>query len=124
MYGLLLVVFIGGALGAIVRECFMLLLPSLCDGFPLDIFLANVIASFLLGYATYHHRKNNISDDMILLFGTGALGGMSTFSSFIYGVVTAFNNHDAVIIPIIYSVASLMVGFIACWLGLVISEHE
>lgn len=122
MYGLLLVVFIGGALGAIVRECLMLLIPTLSSGFPLDIFIANVIASFLLGYATYHHRLKNISDDMILLFGAGALGGMSTFSSFIYGAVTEFNKHDGNYISVIYVALSLVVGFFSCWLGLYISR--
>lgn len=124
MYGLILVVFIGGALGAMVRECLMLLIPTLSSGFPLDIFIANIIASFLLGYATYHHRLKNISDDMILLFGAGALGGMSTFSSFIYGAVSEFNQPGKEWISITYVISSLIIGFLACWFGLYMSEPK
>ena len=44
-----LVVFIGGAVGAIAREILMLLVPTLSRGFPLDILVANVVASLLIG---------------------------------------------------------------------------
>jgi CrcB protein len=34
-------VFVGGALGAVLREFVMLAVPNLADGFPLDILVAN-----------------------------------------------------------------------------------
>ncbi|WP_228411816.1 CrcB family protein [Entomomonas moraniae] len=42
-------IFIGGALGAIIRELLMINIPSLSDSFPMDIFVANILAAFLLG---------------------------------------------------------------------------
>ncbi|EPG0370386.1 CrcB family protein [Photobacterium damselae] len=122
MKGLYLVVFIGGALGAMVREFIMILVPKISDGFPLDIFVANVAASFLLGFATYHHRKSNITDEMILLFGVGALGGMSTFSSFAYGAFAELQKANGIAISMLYILSSVVVGFIACGIGLYISE--
>ncbi|WP_283598590.1 CrcB family protein [Photobacterium phosphoreum] len=122
MKGLYLVVFIGGALGAMVREFIMILVPKMSNGFPLDIFVANVAASFLLGLATYHHRHKNITDEMILLFGVGALGGMSTFSSFAYGAFTEIQKVNGVAISMLYILSSVIIGFIACGLGLYMSK--
>ena len=49
MINLVIMVFVGGALGALLREFFMLTVPPLADGFPLDILAANLLAAFLLG---------------------------------------------------------------------------
>lgn len=123
MYGLALVVFIGGAMGAMVREFIMLATPPLADGFPLDILIANIVASFLLGLATAHHRLKNISDELILLFGVGAMGGMSTFSSFAYGAVSELMKPGGLIIAIVYMLSSLLLGFLAVWLGLQLAKE-
>ena len=47
-----LLVFVGGAVGAIAREFLMLFVPTLSHGFPLDILVANVVASLLIGVST------------------------------------------------------------------------
>ena len=52
MIKVIVVVFVGGAVGAILRDLLMLSVPNLADGFPLDILAANLVASFLLGFAT------------------------------------------------------------------------
>jgi CrcB protein len=39
---IIVTVFIGGTLGAMLRECFMLMTPKLADDFPLDILVANL----------------------------------------------------------------------------------
>lgn len=46
---MVILIFVGGAFGAICRELLMLGVPSLSDGFPLDILAANIIASFFAG---------------------------------------------------------------------------
>jgi CrcB protein len=72
-------VFVGGAVGAILRELFMLIVPNLADGFPLDILAANLVASLLLGFATALHSRKVVSDGVNSLLGTGIAGGLSTF---------------------------------------------
>ena len=57
-----LLVFIGGAVGAIARELLMLLVPTLSGGFPLDILIANVVASLLIGFSTGRHNRKAIND--------------------------------------------------------------
>ena len=122
MFGLCLLVFIGGAFGAIVREFFIILVPHIADGFPVDILLINVIASLLIGLATYHHRKKNITDEMMLFFSTGCLGGMSTFSSFVYGAYSELSHPNGIFLSILYIVGSILLGFIGVWFGLLASE--
>jgi hypothetical protein len=70
-----------------LRELIMLVVPNLADSFPLDILVANLVAAFLLGLVTALHRCQVVSDDVNMLLGAGIMGGMSTFSSFVYGSV-------------------------------------
>jgi fluoride exporter len=82
-----LLVLVGGAVGAIAREFLMLLVPTLSRGFPLDILVANVVASFLIGFSTGRHDRKIINDGWYLMVTTGIMGGLSTFSSFAYASI-------------------------------------
>src|ERR1700728_4820265 len=84
---IIILVFVGGALGAMLREFLMLMVPQGSRGFPLDILVANLVASFLLGLVAALHSRRVASDGAYALIGTGAMGGLSTFSSFAYGSV-------------------------------------
>lgn len=119
-----LFVFLGGALGAMIRECVIIFSPTLSNGFPLNIFICNVLASFLLGLVTHGHRINKITDEMVIFLGVGLLGGMSTFSSYIYGGFSEWNKapHDP--ISFIYLISSLVIGFITAWVGLYFFEKK
>ena len=109
MLNLIILVFVGGALGATIREYLMLATPHVSDGFPLDIFVANIVASFLLGLVTALHTRKAVSDDVNTMVGTGIMGGLSTFSSFAYGsfvLMTASMASAAV--AVLYVVISLL----------------
>jgi hypothetical protein len=58
-----ILVFVGGGPGAMLREFVMLMVPNPVDGFPLDILVANLLAAFLLGLVTALHRWQVLSDD-------------------------------------------------------------
>lgn len=120
MPNLIILVFVGGAFGAMCREFIMLSVPRLADGFPMDIFIANIIAAFLLGLTTSLFKKDKINQYVHLMVGTGIMGGLSTFSSFVFGAVEMMKNPTGVLVSICYLVASLMVGFIAVELGLMV----
>jgi fluoride ion exporter CrcB/FEX len=45
MVNIVMSVFVGGALGAMLREFTMLTVPNLADSFPLDILVANLLAA-------------------------------------------------------------------------------
>ncbi|CNI38038.1 fluoride efflux transporter CrcB [Yersinia mollaretii] len=120
MPNLIILVFVGGAFGAMCREFIMLSVPRLADGFPMDIFIANIIAAFLLGLTTSLFKKDKINQYVHLMVGTGIMGGLSTFSSFVFGAVEMMKNPTGVLVSICYLVASLIVGFIAVELGLMV----
>lgn len=69
MLNLVILVLVGGGLGAMLREFIMLMVPNLADGFPLDILVANLLAAFLLGLITALHRWQVLSDDVNMLLG-------------------------------------------------------
>jgi len=116
---LALPVFAGGAVGAVARECLMLLVPTLSHGFPLDILVANVAASFLIGLsaARYHHKV--IKDRWHLMVTTGTMGGLSTFSSFAYASsVLVKASMTGALVAAAYVLASLVMGYLAVIVGM------
>lgn len=119
MSRIVILVFVGGAVGAIAREFLMLATPHIADGFPLDILIANVAASFLLGLTAALHGRRIVSDDANTFISTGVMGGLSTFSSFVYGAVVLIgaSTHEA-LVAIAYIVVSLTIGYGAVMLGL------
>src|SRR5215469_3101071 len=118
MLNLVILVLVGGGLGAMLREFIMLIVPNLADGFPLDILVANLLAAFLLGLITALHRWQVLSDDVNMLLGAGIMGGMSTFSSFVYGSVVLMQASLAsAVVALVYVVTSLLFGYFAIIVG-------
>ena len=118
MLNLIVLVFVGGAFGAMCREFVMLSVPRLADGFPMDIFVANSVAAFLLGLATSLFKSNRINQYVHVMVGTGIMGGLSTFSSFVFGAVEMMKDPTGVLVSICYLVTSLVIGFAAVELDL------
>lgn len=119
MAKIILLVFLGGGLGAILRELFMLNVPAISDGFPLDILLANLLASLLLGIVTALNTRKIVSDNFNTFAGTGIMGGLSTFSSFAYGSVVLISAPNAgIAVSVLYILISLIFGYAAVQLGL------
>lgn len=113
-----ILIFVGGALGAMCRELLMLGVPSLSDGFPLDIFAANIIASFLLGITAALLQRKRINQYVNALVATGIMGGLSTFSSFVYGAFEVMTSPGLLLIGVGYLIISIIVGFLAVIAGL------
>lgn len=125
MFKTIVFVFAGGALGAVFREFLMLGVPKLLDGFPLDILLANLIASFLLGWVTALHSRKAVSGDVNTLLGTGVSGGLSTFSSFAYGVSVLMSAFAAsAVVAAGYVVVSLVAGYFAISVGMAMGSQR
>ena len=119
MLKLVALVFLGGALGAVLRELLMLLIPRLADNFPLDILVANLAASLLLGLITALYRRHSVPAGLNLMVGTGIAGGLSTFSSFAYGTVVLMSGSAAdTLVAVVYVASSLLLGYVAVVVGL------
>jgi len=116
---IVILVFVGGAVGAVLREFAMLMVPTLSRGFPLDILVANLLAGLLLGFVAALHSRNVASDGAYALIGTGITGGLSTFSSFAYGSSELMTRSTtSAVVALAYVIISLVLGYIAVIVGL------
>lgn len=80
----LLLVFMGGGVGSVIRYTSSVLFASNNHKFPFATFLSNALACLLVGFLAELFDKNLIKDQsqMKLLFLTGFCGGFSTFSTY------------------------------------------
>ena len=79
---------LGGALGALLRYATTRVLDA--EAFPYGTLSVNVLGSFALGLLTF----GGVGGDAALLFGVGACGAYTTFSSFAYDTVRLAETGD------------------------------
>lgn len=124
MIRIVIAVFAGGALGAMLREFLMLVVPQGSRGFPLDILVANLVAALLLGLVAGLRRKV-ASEGAYALIGTGISGGLSTFSSFAYASAVLMKaSTQSPIVAAAYVVTSVTLGYGAVILGLKLGKQR
>jgi fluoride exporter len=112
-------VFIGGGIGAALRELLMLVVANLPGGFPMPIFIANMTAALLIGVLSALTLPGGvIGSGSKLLLTTGIMGGLSTFSSFVWATDQMLANPPEQAISLVYLVLSMVVGFLLVELGL------
>jgi CrcB protein len=122
---IVILVFVGGAFGAVLREFLMLLVPQGSRGFPLDILAANLVAALLLGFVAALHSRKVAYDGTYALIGTGLTGGLSTFSSFAYGSVVLMNASKlSAVVALTYVAISLVLGYVAVNLGMKLGDQR
>jgi CrcB protein len=117
-----ILVLIGGGIGAAVRELLMLVVGNLPGGFPMPIFIANMTAALLIGVLSALTTAGGvIGSGGKLLLTTGIMGGLSTFSSFVWGTHQMLANPTEQASAIVYLVLSMVAGFLlvesGLWLG-------
>jgi CrcB protein len=106
---------LGGALGALTRWLVTVILPDHRSGFPIPITLVNILGAFALGLAVGLDRAGALPVDLVPLT-TGALGGYTTFSTWMVDVDTARGAMLSTVIMVIPAVA----GIAAAGLGLAV----
>lgn len=114
----LLLVFIGGGFGSVLRFLIGKFLNPSITNFPLGTFAVNVLGCLFIGLIMGYASKNQmLSQSYTLLLATGFCGGFTTFSSFALEnqQLLVSNNLSAFIF---YTLASLVVGFLAVFAGL------
>jgi CrcB protein len=120
-----MLVFAGGAIGAMLREFLMLMVPQGFRGFPLDILVANLVAALLLGLVAALHSRKAASDGAYALIGTGVTGGLSTFSSFAYGSVVLMSaSAMSAVVASVYVLISLVMGYVAVIVGMKVGKKR
>ncbi len=114
----LLLVFIGGGTGSVLRYLIGKYLNSPSTGIPYGTFLANILGSLLIGIILGLAAKNNtLSQNQTLLLATGFCGGFTTFSTFAYENHVFLRSGDFTSFAF-YTIASFVVGFLAVFAGM------
>lgn len=114
----ILLVFIGGGFGSVLRYIIGKYLNSTETGIPYGTFAANILGSLLIGIILGFAAKNNaLNQSQTLLLATGFCGGFTTFSTFAYENHLFLKSGDFTSFAI-YTIASFIVGFLAVFLGM------
>ncbi|MCL9808760.1 fluoride efflux transporter CrcB [Flavobacterium luminosum] len=113
---------IGGAIGSVLRY-----LTSIVVGkwstFPYGTFLANILGCLAIGLFFGFFEKNTLlSKELKFFLITGLCGGYTTFSSFSYENVQLLQNNQMGM-AFLYTALSIMIGFLATWIGLLIATR-
>jgi len=110
----LLLVAVGGALGAIARHLSTTMLPIESHWSTLAI---NLSGSLLLGIiAGGLHGAGTISDELLLLLGTGILGAFTTMSTFSVDVMRLIDESQWTTATV-YLVSTAFIGPILALIG-------
>lgn len=111
----LLLVFVGGGLGAVSRFLVTTALAGKLGNFPLGTLAANLVGSLLMGLLIGILAGR--ADSVRLFVAVGFLGGFTTFSSFSAETLALIQNGQlfAAAANVIVSVTA---GLIACAVGL------
>lgn len=109
----------GGAVGALTRYAISLAVPVAGGQFPWATFAINVTGSAALGFLLVllleRFPRGRLARPVL---GTGFLGALTTFSTFMIDAVQLVRDGKAET-AIAYVVTSLLAGLVAAWLGMV-----
>ena len=120
----LLIVFIGGGMGTVMRFLIGKFLPYSGKGFHWNTFCSNLVGCLLLGLLTgYFLRINAENQSSLVLFATiGFCGGFTTFSSFANENLSFVRSGDYTML-LAYSLLSLTTGILMVYLGILIDKY-
>ena len=119
----LLLVMIGGALGAGARHLVGRATLALAGpGFPYGTLAANLIGGLAMGLlAGILARSTGATENVRLFAGVGVLGGFTTFSSFSLDAVMLYER-GAALLALGYVLASVIGAILALFAGLGIAR--
>lgn len=119
----LLLVFVGGGLGSALRFIIGKYLNNTTTGIPYGTFTANILGSLLIGIILGLTLKNNtLSQNQVLFLATGFCGGFTTFSAFAYENHLFLKSGDFMSFAI-YTIASVVLGFLAVFFGMYLVKN-
>ena len=119
----LLLVFVGGGFGSVARYAMMKAIGRVMGaGFPWHTLGVNLLGALVIGALTEFLalRVSGVEGTRLLLV-TGFLGGFTTFSAFEWEMFAL--GRTTAPIALLYCLASVIGGFIACWLGVNIARR-
>ena len=119
----LLLVFIGGGFGSVLRHLLGDYLNNPKDGIPYGTFVANIVGSLLIGIILGIALKSNtLSNNQTLFLATGFCGGFTTFSTFAYENHVFLKSGDFMSFAL-YTIGSFVIGFLAVFFGMFLVKN-
>lgn len=112
----------GGALGALARHGLTQAIPASATGFPWNTFTVNMLGCLAMGVLTSYLLGGRPHPWVRPLAVTGYLGGFTTFSHLMDGVY-ALGDHGRPGLSVAYPVASVVLGWAAIAVGLVLGRR-
>jgi CrcB protein len=106
-------VFVGGALGTVLRGVLATLLPTDPGRWPWATFTVNIVGVVLLAYFTTRLQERlPLSAYRRPLLGTGLCGGLTTFSTMQVEILGMLR-HQAYALAAAYAAVSIAAGLVA-----------
>ena len=119
----IILVFLGGGVGSVLRFFISKYLNSSAGGFPFGTFLANVLGSLIIGIVLgLAIRNDTLSSNQTLFLATGFCGGFTTFSAFAYENQVLLKSGDLTSFTV-YTICSFVVALLAVVLGLFVAKN-
>jgi len=120
----LILVFLGGGIGTVLRFIISKLIPHNDSGFPWSTFSANLIGCFIIGLISgYFFKTSSTNQSDIILFATvGICGGFTTFSTFAYENINFLKSGDFIFF-ITYTLGSFILGILMVYFGLTLHKY-
>ncbi|MGB4415950.1 MAG: fluoride efflux transporter CrcB [Paludibacter sp.] len=119
----LLLVGLGGFIGSVAR--FLVSKLNLSWHFlsiPMGTLTVNVVGSFIIGFIVGISAKSEIiSSDLRLFLMVGFCGGFTTFSSFTNENLMLMQNGQLLTV-LLYTAGSILLGFLAVYLGYILTN--
>jgi CrcB protein len=119
-----LVVMVGGAIGTLARYlAASTIMARMNSRFPFGTFFVNITGCLLIGIIMTWLVERGAHPNWRLGLVVGFLGGYTTFSSFEYE--TYISTREGVpLIGLLNVSASVVVGYLAVWLGAAIASKQ
>jgi CrcB protein len=118
-----LMVGIGGFLGSVARyQVALLIQQRVRAGYPWGTFVVNVSGCLIMGLATTLLTERLVTNpNWRFLVPIGFIGAYTTFSTFELELFRA-NTEGAWLIGAAYLIGSVVAGYVALWLGVVLAR--
>lgn len=117
----LLLVFVGGGLGSVLRFLIGKQFTFNSLNFPWATFIVNLIGSFIIGAVFgYILVKHKLSNDIFVFLVAGFCGGFTTFSAFANESISLLKAGQTSLF-ISYIITSVLIGLFCVWLGYMVS---
>jgi fluoride exporter len=118
-------IFIGGGIGSLCRYLLSKWIQgTFVSAFPYGTFIVNLTGCFLIGFFVFYFTEARFGADSMtwrLFLVTGLCGGYTTFSSFSLENVQLIQNQQ-VLIFLAYTFASLTLGFLGTFCGIMLAK--